>query len=123
MSDPTYQPRGGEPASQGRPFFSALFDTSFRTFITPRIIGILYILAIIVIAVYALVAVAAGFSADAGVGIFTLVIVAPLIFFLGVLYARVLLEVFIVLFRIEQNTRESRPPQPPGTPPQSPGTT
>jgi hypothetical protein len=116
MSDPTYQPHSGDPAPEGKPFLAALFDTSFRSFITPRIVGVLYILAIIAIVIYALVIVAAGFSADAGVGIFTLVIVAPLVFFLGVLYVRVMLEVFIVLFRIERNTRSTGPSQPPGTP-------
>lgn len=91
-----------------RGFMTALFDYSFTSFVTPKIIKILYALATIVVALSTLVLVLAAFNNSSGAGILTLVIVAPLFFLISMIYARVLLELVIVFFRINGNVQELR---------------
>jgi outer membrane biosynthesis protein TonB len=105
-----------------RGFMTALFDYSFTSFVTPKIIKILYLLATVVVALSTLVLVLAAFNTSSGAGILTLVIVGPLFFLISMIYARVLLELVIVFFRINGNVQELRdgrsggPVQPAPTP-------
>lgn len=85
-------------------FFASLFDVKFKSFVTTKIITILFILAMIVDGLYILFLVLAGFNADPGLGV-VLLVLSPLFFLLGVIYVRVLLEFVIVVFRIYENTR------------------
>ncbi len=116
-------------------FFGALFDLSFSSFITTKIIKVLYVLAIIIAGLIALGYTIAAFAADPVLGLLTLVILAPLGFLLYVIYTRVILELFIAIFRIMETNTElvhlqrgaaGGPPQPPPyspppyTPPPSP---
>jgi len=82
-----------------------LFDVSMKTFITPSIIKVLFVLGLIAISIFSLILLIAGTQADGGA---VLILLAPLYWFLGVLYLRVILEVIVVLFRIEENTRGQR---------------
>ena len=86
-------------------FFARLFDVSMKTFITPSIIKVLFILGLVVISIFSLILLIAGTQADGGI---VFVLLAPLYWFVGVLYLRVILEVIVVLFRIEENTRGKR---------------
>ncbi len=94
---------GGQAGGPG--FFGRLFDVSMKTFITPSIIKVLFILGIIAISIMSLVILVAGTQADGGT---VFILLAPLYWFFGVLYLRVILEVIVVLFRIEENTRGQR---------------
>jgi uncharacterized membrane protein len=87
-------------------FFGSLFDLSFTSLVTTRIIKVLYVLAIILIGFYALVFIAGGFSNSTPVGVLVLLIIAPLFTLISLIYTRVLLEVIIALFRIMENTSE-----------------
>jgi hypothetical protein len=82
-------------------FFGALFDFSFSQFVTARLVRLLYAIGVLVGVVVALAAIARGFDASAGAGVVAL-IVAPLIFLLVVIIARVWLELIIVVFRIAE---------------------
>lgn len=93
---------------QAKGFFSSLFDYSFTSFITPRIIRVLYILATILISLWTLVLVVAAFNASSTVGGLMLVVGGPLFFLISMIYARVLLELIIVFFRINGNVKEIR---------------
>lgn len=101
-----YGPGQGNVGDQARGFFGSLFDLSFRSFITTRIIGILYIISIILIALYTIFLVVVAFDASPALGALTLLLLGPLFFILAVIYVRVLLEVAIVFFRIAENTSE-----------------
>lgn len=91
--------------SQKRGFFGRLFDFSFEEFITPSIIKILFIISIVVIGLGVLGGIIVGFMSGVGTGFFFLI--GGLIGgFLWILYVRVLLELFIVFFRIHDNTEE-----------------
>lgn len=84
-------------------FLGSLFDLSFTEFVTTRVIKILFIISILGAALEALVVLIGFFSRGFFMGILGL-IVAPLVFLLAVLLARISLEVIIVLFRIAENT-------------------
>jgi hypothetical protein len=103
-------PIGGGPgpeagAGEG-PFFQRLFDLSFSRFVTPSVIKLLFILAVAVVSLFALFMLILGFATITRGGIL-FVLLSPLYWLLGVIYARVFLELIIILFRIEANTRPS----------------
>jgi len=117
-------------------FLASLFDISFSSLITTRVIKVLYVLSMVIIGIIALVFVGGAFSNSVASGIIVLLIVAPLVSLLYLIYVRVLLELVLVIFRIletntelvqlqrGQGTGGSAPPPPPppsSPPPQSPG--
>jgi hypothetical protein len=87
-------------------FLGSLFDLSFTSLVTTRLIKVLYVLAIILIGLEALIWVLVGFHQSVAVGVVVLFILAPLISLVALTYTRVLLEVVIALFRIMENTGE-----------------
>ena len=107
-------------------FFGALLDLSFTTFVTTRVVKVLYVLTIVLLLIaYAGIAIAI-FSGgeevatvddngqitttdgggNVGLGIFWLVVLGPLMLFLYTLLYRVFYELIIVVFRIYENTRD-----------------
>lgn len=87
-------------------FFGQLFDLSFKSFITVKIIKLLYVLAIIGSGLIGLILLIGGVSTmkySAGAG-FLQIVLAPLIALLGIIWSRVFLELTVVLFNIEENT-------------------
>jgi len=96
----------GSSSTNGAGFFARLFDVSMKSFITPSIIKVLFVLGLVVISIFSLILLIAGTQAEDG-GV-VLILLAPLYWFIGVLYLRVILEVIVVLFRIEENTRGQR---------------
>ncbi len=96
-------------------FFASLFDFSFSSFVTTKIIKVLYILAIIGAGIGALFVLFTGFASGRFFGVLFSFVLAPLYFVLGVILARVWLEIVIVLFRIAENTQklaDGKPPAP-----------
>lgn len=89
---------------QLRRFFSALFDFSFKAFITSKLVPVLYGLSVACAALIALGMIKSAFSFGASAGILTLLIVAPLFFLISIIWARVILEIIMVLFRISKDT-------------------
>ncbi len=110
-----------------RGFFKSLFDFSFSSFVTVRLIKVIYALFIAGSALLALVFVASSFRASVFAGLFTLLIIAPVLFFLYVILARVYLELVVAIFRIAENTsilagqgRSLSAPMPPSSGPPPP---
>ncbi len=87
-----------------RNFFAALFDLSFNELLTIRIIKILYVLAILASAFGALVILASGMASRDVATTLGSLILAPVVFVIYVLLARIGLEVIILLFKISENT-------------------
>jgi hypothetical protein len=87
-------------------FLASLFDTSFSSLVTPRVIKFIYIISMVVIGLAALFWIGAAFSQSAAFGLLVLVIAAPLVSLLYLIYTRVLLEVIIALFRIMEYNAE-----------------
>jgi hypothetical protein len=98
-------------------FFASLFDFSFQSFITTKLIPILYALGLLGVLLVGLVLIFRGGASVIG-GIFVLVF--------GAIYVRVILETTIVFFRIAEHTRDTanalRSPDapPPASPPAPP---
>jgi hypothetical protein len=119
--------KGDVMGEQG--FLAALFDISFSSLVTTRVIKVLYVLSMVIIGIIALVFVGGAFSNSVASGIIVLLIVAPLLSLLYLIYVRVLLELVLVIFRILETNTElvqlqrgqaaggSAPPPPPSSPP------
>jgi len=108
-------------------FLASLFDTSFASLITPRVIKVIYIITMVVIGLAALFWIVAAFAQSVALGLVVLVIAAPIVSLLYLIYTRVLLEVIIALFRIMESNQELVQiqrgvpvPMPPTTPPPAP---
>lgn len=89
-----------------RGVIGTLFDFSFSSFLSTKLIKFLYVIAILGAAIVALMLIAGGFAEGTGMGLLTLLIIAPLAFFAMLLYARIMMELMIVLFRISENLQE-----------------
>lgn len=103
-----------------RGFFSSLYDLSFHKFVTPAIIEIIYVISLIVLALWAIAFLIVGFVphpfmigyAYGSIGIFFMVfhvVGAIAIFILGSIAARISLEFVVAVFRIAENTESLRP--------------
>jgi hypothetical protein len=92
--------------NQTQGFLNSLFDFSFTSFVTSKIIKLLYGLSMAGAGVLCLLLIWTGLRISGGVGVITLLIVAPLVFLLLVTYARVTLEIIIVIFRISEHAAE-----------------
>jgi len=126
---PPSQPATANPVLTNRGFFASLFDFSFTSLVTTKIIKALYVISVIVIGLSSLGlvvgavhpraaagrvglvcrtrgVVGAATPGRAPAGLVVLIIVAPLVALLWLIYTRVILELFIALFRIAENTSE-----------------
>jgi len=88
-----------------RGFFSSLFDISFTSFITSKIIKVIYVLLMIVLAIAVVVLVIQAQNMPSPTPILAIV-VAPIVFFLYLMLIRMQLEILIVIFRISENVRD-----------------
>jgi hypothetical protein len=87
-------------------FFASLFDISFSSLVTTRVIKVVYVISMIVIGISALVFfVAALADGETGSIVFAIIIV-PIVALLYLIYTRIILEVIIVLFRIMETNVE-----------------
>ncbi|GAA1947143.1 DUF4282 domain-containing protein [Microbacterium deminutum] len=101
----------------GRGFFSALFDVSFRTFITRRLASVFYIVGLIVIAIGFLVYFVTGlvngirllqFNVGGGVSLLVAtVVLVPLATFLAIIVLRFVIEAVVALIAIAENTERT----------------
>ena len=84
---------------------SRLCDLSFEKFITLKITRFLYVFGILIAAVSNVIAVRAGFIQSTALGIWFLIL-SPVLFLVNLIIIRFLLEVVVVIFRIEANLRQ-----------------
>jgi len=91
---------------KGKGLFESLFDISFRTLVTPRVIKVLYALSIVAAGFISIVLVIEGFSESVGRGLLSLFFVGPLVFLILVISTRIVYELAIVVFRISDHTAE-----------------
>jgi hypothetical protein len=91
---------------QTKGFFESLFDLSFTAFITSKLIKLLYVLSIAGAALASLFLIIFCFNISTTAGVLMLLIGGPLLFLLSVIYARVFLEIMIVIFRISEHIAE-----------------
>jgi hypothetical protein len=87
-----------ESATQG--FINSLFDFSFTSFVTPKVIKALYALIMIGVGLAVVLFVIVVFRYNAVAGAISLVILGPIYFLVTMAFYRVVLEFFMVTFRI-----------------------
>ncbi len=123
---------------ESQSFFSGLFDFSFREYVTPKIIRVIFVILLVFAALGAL-AILVTSARGGGLGIVFGIIFAVVGFFLYVILFRIYLEVVSALFRINDNiatlvqlnggtpmvaptgpVSSIPPPPPPSTPPPPP---
>jgi hypothetical protein len=80
-------------------FLHLLFDFSFHRSVTVKMMKFLYILSILFAGLMALFFIFVGFETSIWFGIFALLIVAPVVSLLTVIFIRVFLEMILVVFR------------------------
>jgi hypothetical protein len=97
-----------QPRADARGFLGALFDFGFTSFVTPKVVKVLYPLIMVLTGLTALAFVAAAFHASTGLGFLTLLVLAPLFFLVVTAIYRILLEFFIVIFRVAEDIRALR---------------
>jgi hypothetical protein len=122
--DETGAAKLGDDVTQiGRGFLGALFDVSFRTFITRRLAGLFYVVGLIGIAIgflvyfisgivrgVSLLVAPAAVAGHVGAGIALLlatIIVVPLVTFFAVVLLRFLIEAVVALVAIAENTERT----------------
>jgi Domain of unknown function (DUF4282) len=100
-------PPAQPPAQSSSPggFFEALMDTRFDHLITPSLIRFLYVVAMVVLALGALIAIIAGFAESAGTGVL-LLILAPIGALIYLIITRLWLELIVVAFKIREAAEE-----------------
>jgi hypothetical protein len=103
ITDPT--PR---EAGDARGFLGALFDFGFTSFVTPKVIKVLYMLIVIGTVVSALVFTIIAFKASTVFGFLTLVFGDPLFILIVLAIYRIILEFFVVTFRVAEDIRALR---------------
>jgi hypothetical protein len=99
---------GRSQASDARGFLGALFDFSFTSLVTTKIIKVLYVLILVLVSISALVFTIAAFRLSAAFGLLTLVVGDPLFILIVMAFWRLVLESFVVRFRIAEDVRELR---------------
>jgi hypothetical protein len=101
------RPPRGRPAS-GPGFLGSLFDFDFTSFVTPKIIKSVYLLAVMALGLSAIAFIISGFGVHVPLGVVTRVILAAVYFLLGVAFFRVVLEFFMVVFRMAEDLHDVR---------------
>lgn len=82
----------------------ALFDFSFSSFVTTKIVKVLYILGVALSAFIALIILVGGLASGSVFKALGGIILAPIAFLIYVLVCRIWLELVVVVFRIAENT-------------------
>lgn len=98
-------PRG---AADTTGFVGALLDFGFTSFVTPKVIKVLYVLVMIGTVASALAFTIIVFKVSATFGILTLVFGDPLIILIVMAIYRIILEFFVVVFRTAEDIRALR---------------
>lgn len=104
---PPPAPEGNNtPAKRG--FFGALFDVRFETYVTPKVVPVLYVLGIIAVAISYITWIITGFNVSTGFGLFVLIIGGPIASILILTFLKVTLEFYLALVRLSGDFREWR---------------
>ena len=101
-------PAAPRARASSKGFVAALFDFGFTSFVTPTVVKVLYVLIMIVLALIGVGSVVVAFALNTLFGIFTLIIAAPLSFLISLALYRIILELFVVIFRVADDIHAIR---------------
>jgi uncharacterized membrane protein len=95
--------------SDAKGFLGSLFDFSFTSFVTPKIVKVIYVLVTIWTVIWALIFLRFGFKyGGAAGGFFTLFVVDPILVVLTLGAYRMVLELFMVVHRMHEELKAIR---------------
>jgi len=103
---PRLQQRQDPASSKG--FLASLFDVGFNSFVTPKVVKAVYVLVMILTALWELVIAIAAFRLNTVLGIIALFILCPIFFVVYLALWRIVLELVMVIFRIAEDVRSIR---------------
>ena len=89
-------------------FFGKLFDFSFRSYITPSIVRVVYLLTIAAVVIGWLAFSVAAFATSTAFGLFMLLILGPLYGFFVLVLMRISLEFYTAVIRIAEDVSALR---------------
>jgi hypothetical protein len=90
---------------ENKSFLGSLFDFSFSSFITPKIIKVLFVIGLVLVLLLTLFYIIFAFISNIAFGVVVLIL-SPIIFLLYMLVVRIYLELLIVIFRIQGDIAE-----------------
>ena len=96
------------PLEESKNFLNALFDFGFTSFVTPKVVKVLYLLIVVVVGLSALAFTVSMLAANLVLGLVVLLIGAPLYFLVVTALYRIILEFFMVIFRMAEDIRALR---------------
>lgn len=92
-----------QPAAKN--FFAALFDFRFTTYVTPKVVSVLYVLGMVGIALLYVSWVVTASNASAGFGLLVLLVIGPIVAVLLLTFLRVTLEFYLAMVRLSEDFR------------------
>jgi hypothetical protein len=111
LSQPTVEPAAREPFESGT-FIASLFDFSFSSLVTLRVIRVLYVLITILFSLAAIIGILAALVRHTPADIVLAVIIIPITYLIYLTLARIGMEILIVLFNLGRDVRVIRDSQP-----------
>jgi Domain of unknown function (DUF4282) len=108
-----YQQQPGYSSAQAKGFLGSLFDFGFNNFIAPKLVKAIYIVLVVVLSIGGVIEAIAAISlmASGGAAVLLgllLLVLTPVLWLLGLMIYRVMLELMIVLFKISEDLRSIR---------------
>ncbi len=103
--DPSPGDRTAGSADGARGLVGSVFDLSFQSMVTPKLIRMLFVLLCVLQMIPVLGGVITAFTAGPVVGVLALIL-APVVYLIAVLFVRIYLELIIVVFRIYETLRD-----------------
>jgi hypothetical protein len=91
-----------DPAQQAKSFLASLFDISFTSLITGKLIKLLYVIGMAIAGIAALAVIVAGTRLNS-LGTLLAFLISPIVFLIMLIYMRVSLELIMVFFRTEEH--------------------
>ena len=83
-----------------------MFDLSFSHFVTPKIIKVVYVVAMVLTGLASVLLALSTFSISPALGAVMLLVVAPVMWVWSLIWTRVGLELAMAVFAIAENTRQ-----------------
>ncbi len=105
------QPQPGIMASDGKNFFSSLFDFSFQSFVTPKIIKVVYVILTVFIGLGIVIGLVTALATGEAVAIIISLIGLPIIGIIYLALARMSLELYFAVIRLSEDVHERMPRQ------------
>lgn len=101
-------PESSGPGGSNTGFFAALFDFSFNSFVTPKIVKFVYVLATVVLGLLFLVYLVIAFSADTTFGVVVLIL-GPIVTLIYLAFIRMTLEIYYAVVRMSEDIHSRLP--------------